>query len=334
MNLVQLTDRWILERRGPKAVLDPTRPYAAVWEEERDESGERASTAVVFLTNRECPFRCVMCDLWVNTLDDVVPDGAIAQQIRTALTALPPARQIKLYNAGSFFDAQAIPPSEDDDIARLLEPFERVIVEAHPAYLRGPYSERCLAFRDRLRAVRRAAGRDDGPGRRSATHEGGRLEVAIGLETAHPHVLARLNKRMTLDDFTGAAQFLRRHDIDVRAFILLQPPFMPAGEAVEWGCRSIDVAFDAGAGVCAVIPTRTGNGAMEAIGAVPPALTALESVIEYGLAIGRGRVFADLWDIERRFACRCSAARAARLRTMNDTQRIPTPILCDCTTRH
>jgi uncharacterized Fe-S cluster-containing MiaB family protein len=307
-----LSDQQIVELRGPKVVLDPSRAYAATWEQERDASGVLAPTAVIFLTNRECPFRCLMCDLWVHTLDDVVEEGAIAGQIRTALAELPEARQVKLYNAGSFFDSQAIPPADDEEIARLVGGFDRVIVEAHPAYLRGPYAERCLRFRDQL---------------------GRRLEVAIGLETAHPDVLERLNKRMTLDDFFRAAGFLREHDIDVRAFILLQPPLMMADEAVEWACRSIDVAFDAGAGVCSVIPTRGGNGAMELIGAEPPRLAALESAVEYGIASGRGRVFADLWDVQRFHTCRCSPHRADRLRAMNETQRIPSPVLCDCATR-
>lgn len=327
-----MNDRWVLDRRGPKAVLDPTRAYAAHWEEERDQSGALASTAVIFLTNRECPFRCVMCDLWVHTLDDMVPDGAIPEQIRIALAELPPARQIKLYNAGSFFDAQAIPPAEDDAIAERLAGFERVVVEAHPAYLRGPYGDRCLRFRNRLRDVSQTAAQ--GVVGSAFNRTVPRLEVAIGLETSHPEVLERLNKRMTVEDFRAAAGFLRDHDIDVRAFILLQPPFMAADEAVEWACRSIDTAFDAGASVCSVIPTRGGNGAMEALGALPPPLVALESVLEYGMAVGRGRVFADLWNIERLLVCRCSAARVERLRTMNATQRIPGSILCDCATRH
>jgi uncharacterized Fe-S cluster-containing MiaB family protein len=307
-----LSDAQILALRGPKTALDPQRAAAALWEEERGANGTLVPTAVVFLTNRECPFRCVMCDLWVHTLDDVIAEGLIPVQIRSALAGLPPARQVKLYNAGSFFDAQAVPPADDEAIAGVLASFERVIVEAHPAYLRGPYAERCLEFGNRL---------------------AGQLEVAIGLETAHPDVLKRLNKRMTLDDFVHAAGFLRDHDIGVRAFILLQPPFMHPDEAVEWGCRSIDAAVDAGAGVCVVIPTRGGNGAMELIGATMPRLTALESVVEYGIVSGGGRVFADLWDIERFYSCRCSPDRAARLRVMNRTQRIPPPILCDCTAR-
>jgi radical SAM enzyme (TIGR01210 family) len=314
----ELQDQFVLEHRRAKNRVDPYRPYATVWEEEPDGSGALVPTSVVFLTNRECPFRCVMCDLWTNTLDEVVPRGAVAQQIRTALAEMPPARQIKLYNAGSFFDPQQIPSEDDEEIAEIVAGFDRVIVEAHPAFLAGVHADRCRRFQSLLH---------------------GRLEVAIGLETAHPDVLARLNKRMTLDTFRRAADVLHRHEIALRVFVLLSPPFMRAGEAVEWACRSIDLAVESGATACSVIPTRGGNGAMEAIGDafVPPQLSALESVIEYGLGHGRARpfgravrVFADQWDIERFFSCTCSPARAARLAVMNREQRVTDRIVCEC----
>jgi radical SAM enzyme (TIGR01210 family) len=267
-----------------------------------------------------------MCDLWTNTLDESVPPGAIPAQIRTALAGLQLARHVKLYNAGSFFDPQQIPLEDDEAIARELEGFDRVIVESHPAFLAGAYAERCRRFKAAI---------------------GGRLEVAIGLETAHPDVLARLNKRMTLDALRRAADFLHGQDIDLRVFVLLSPPFMPAEQAVEWACRSIDLAAECGATVCSVIPTRGGNGAMEALGSayVQPGLPALESVFEYGLAQRRAaqserragplgpadmRVFADLWDVERFFSCDCSPARAARLATMNREQRVTDRVVCAC----
>jgi len=260
-----------------------------------------------------------MCDLWKNTLDESVPPGAIPAQIRTALAGLQPVRHIKLYNAGSFFDPQQIPIEDDAAIARVVEGFARLIVESHPAFLSGAYAERCRRFKAVI---------------------GGQLEVAIGLETAHPEVLARLNKRMTLDAFRRAADFLLGQDIDLRVFVLLSPPFMPAGEAVEWACRSIELAAECGATACSVIPTRGGNGAIEALGDAfaPPRLPALESVIEYGLARRAGpygsagmRVFADLWDVERFYSCDCSPARNARLVAMNREQRVMDRVVCTCT---
>jgi radical SAM enzyme (TIGR01210 family) len=311
MKSLLLHDDFVVQHRTLKPALDPHRAYASIWEEERDASGALAPTAVVFLTNKECPFRCVMCDLWVNTLDATVPRGAIATQIRDALAGLPQARQIKLYNAGSFFDPAAIPPDDDEEIAAVVSGFDRVIVEAHPAFLAGAYRERCLRFRDAI---------------------SGRLEVAVGLETSHSEVLARLNKKMTLDAFRRAANFLREHDIDLRVFILLSPPFMPRGEEVEWAHRSLDFAAECGASVSVVIPTRGGNGAMEAIGDAfhPPQLDWLESVVEYGLGLGGMRVFADLWNVERFFECRCSPDRAARLALMNREQKAPPRVRCLC----
>jgi radical SAM enzyme (TIGR01210 family) len=306
-------DRWVLERRPPRNRLDPWRAYAALAEQEPGPTGGAVDVATVFLTNRECPWRCLMCDLWRNTLEETVPDGAIAAQIRHALAMLPglePARShLKLYNAGSFFDPRAIPVAEYPEIARLASPFARTIVECHPALV-GP---RCREFRDRL---------------------GRPLEVALGLETAHPEVLQRLNKRMTLDQFRRAAGSLRQYDIDVRVFILVRPPWLSEAEGLEWARRSLDFSFDCGAATCSLIPTRAGNGAMEALAATgafePPSLASLERALEYGLSLKAGRVFADLWDVGAFARCpSCSEARIGRLRVMNATQDIPDPVACD-----
>jgi len=297
-------DRWILARRAARNALDPRRPYAYLVEDERAEDGAVVPVATVFLTNRECPWRCLMCDLWQNTLTEKVPPGAIPEQIDYALARLTSAWQIKLYNSGSFFDSQAIPVEDYEAIARRVAGFERVVVESHPALV-GP---RCVQLRDLLHPAR--------------------LEVAMGLETVHPEAGPRLNKRMTLDQFARAADFLQDLGVALRVFILVKPPFLDEAEALEWAVRSLDFAFDCGATVAALIPTRFGNGAMEALGEQghfsPPALATLEAALAAGIAMGRRRVFADLWDLERFSNCgHCFAARAERLRIMNLHQTIP-----------
>jgi archaeosine synthase beta-subunit len=296
--------------RPPKNAVDPARPYAFLVEAERTREGTVEDTAVVFLTNRECPFQCLMCDLWKNTTDERVPDGSITAQVAYALARLPPARHIKLYNAGNFFDAQSIPVADWPSIASLMRPFQTVIIENHPRLV----GARCLRFRDLLTPA---------------------LQMAMGLETVHAETLRRLNKGMTLADFEKAANFLTRHDIAVRAFILLRPPYLTEDEGVFWARESIRFAFDVGVECCVVIPTRAGNGAIEELQRrgdfTPPRLESLEEVLDYGIGLRRGRVFADTWDLERFFPCsRCGPQRVERLRTINLTQQSIPAIACSC----
>ena len=300
----------ILAARPGKHPVDPWRPYAYLVELERTEVGRIEPVATIFLTNRECPLRCLMCDLWRNTTDDPVPLGAIPRQIDYALERLPAARRIKLYNSGNFFDRRAIPPEDHPAIAERVRQFDRVIVENHPRWC----DERVVQFREQL---------DSG------------LEVALGLETIHPEVLPRLNKQMTADDFRRAAEFLVDHGIAVRTFILLRPPWLDEAEGVEWAVRSIEFAFECGADCCAVIPTRGGNGIMERLAREgvyrPPRIESLEAVMESVLPRASGRLFADLWDAESFSTCdQCAAARIERLRRMNETQQVAPRVECDC----
>ncbi len=310
-----LTDRDVLAARGPKDATDPWRPVTSFIEPERQADGRVLDVATLFLANRECPFRCVYCDLWKHTLDEPTPRGAIPAQIDAAFEKLSAeqlakARVLKLYNSGNFFDAAAIPSADWLAITERVQRFERVIVENHPLLI----DDRALRFRDLI---------------------GRQLEVAMGLETVHPDVLPRLNKRMTLADFAKAAQFLTTHDIAVRAFVLLRPPFLNEAEGIEWAIKSVEFAFDVGVNCCAVIPTRSGNGVMNQWQADgwfnEPRLASLELVAEKCLTFPRGRVFADVWDAERFAECRiCVAARIKRLQTMNLTQTVLRQVPCEC----
>lgn len=305
-----ITNKWILSKRGEKNDVNPREPYAFLVEKERLPDGTIAEVATIFLTNKECPFRCLMCDLWKNTTYETVPLGSISGQIEHALNQLPTVKHIKLYNSGNFFDKKAIPPGDYDSIIRMLHGFDTVLIENHPKLI----DNRVLDFRDKLKA---------------------NLQVAIGLETVHPIVLPLLNKQMTLQNFGSAAKFLARNGILSRAFILLRPPFLSESEGVEWAKKSIDFAFDSGVECCVVIPTRSGNGALNHLEQAgffhSPSITSLEVVLEYGISLNRGRVFADVWDLEQFSNCQnCLEPRKARLDAMNLQQKQLPLTKCHC----
>jgi len=306
-----INDEWILSCRGRKNTLDPFRPYAWLVEKERTPSGTIEDVLTVFLTNRECSFHCLMCDLWKNTVDEPLPGEALAGQLEWALNNAGTVKHIKLYNSGSFFDTRAVPLKERNAIASIVKGFETVIVESHPFFI----NDECPAFRDKT---------------------GADLQVAMGLECANPRILTLLNKCMTLGDFADRTGFLLDNDIFTRAFILLRPPFLEEDEAIFWAKRSIDFAFDTGCECCTVIPVRGGNGSMEKLQEKGlfglPSITSLEKVLEYGIEKQSGRVFADTWDLELFSNCnKCYKNRLDRITSMNLQQVIIREVYCECT---
>jgi archaeosine synthase beta-subunit len=308
-----------------RARLDSFRPQASFIEQERARDGSIAAVTTIFLTNRECPWRCVYCDLWKNTTTETVPRGAIPAQIDFALSQISNnlcggqlAQHIKLYNAGSFFDPKAIPPEDFPAIAESVQSFTHVIVESHPALI----GDATLRFHDLLR------------------HRGQTLEVAMGLEVADDPLLEKMNKRMTLALFRHAAEFLRSHGIALRVFVIVKPPFVRTdAEAELLARRSTDFAFDCGATAVSLIPGRFGPAALNDLALAgefaPPQLETIETALDYAVGLQRGRVFADLWDIEKLGGCPCcTKRRIARLQEINFNQCPQPRISCaQCATK-
>lgn len=304
----QTLDNLILAARGSRNVVDERHPYHVLVEPEYSAQGIVEDVLTVFLTNKECPFRCLMCDLWKNTTTESVAVGAIPAQIREALTQRAGARHIKLYNSGNFFDVQAIPQTDYQAIAALLTNFDTIVVENHPRLC----TERCIRFQQML---------------------DGQLEIAMGLESSDEETLKYLNKQMTTADFANACDFLRSHQIRIRSFVLLRPPGVTEAKGVEQAIESVRFAFDCGVECCAVIPTRSGNGIMDQLQQSgqfqPPSLRSLEKVLDETLSWNRGRVFADLWDAAKFGQCEtCASQRISRLAAMNQTQTVGQPIDC------
>ena len=301
--------------RPAKGRVDPFVAHGSLVEEERRPDGTVEQALTVFLSGAECPFTCSFCDLWQWTIDGPTPSGALTRQLETVLGALsvPLPHRLKLYNASNFFDDRAVPPGDLPAIAALATQFAAVTVESHA----NTIGARTLAFARQLT---------------------GRLEVAIGLETIHPVAVAHLNKRLDLARFDQAAGFLREHDVDLRVFVLLGAPYVPAHESIEWTTRTVEQAVKSGASVVSIIPVRAGNGELDRLAAMghftPPTLLELEAALDACVPFAETVVTADLWDVARLPACEhCRTARVERLHRLNVIGRAESRIACsacDC----
>ena len=304
-------DQQIRSLRPAKEHVDPYRAHGSLIEDERRPGGTTERALTVFLAGAECPYTCTFCDLWKWTIDGPTPPGALTAQLESILRAQagPLPDRLKIYNASNFFDQRAVPAEDVIGIARLAAPFAGVTVESHANTI-GP---RTLALARQL---------------------SGRLEVAVGLETIHPLAAERVNKRLDLGRFDWAARFLAENRIDLRVFVLLGAPYVPAGESVAWTVRAVEYAVERGAAMVSIIPVRGGNGEIERLESLGqftrPTLSQLEDALDGCLQFTDTVVTADLWDASRLIACdHCAAQRIERLRVVNVTGRAQTRI--DCT---
>lgn len=256
--------------------------------EAADAAGTPVNVTTIFLRGSECRYRCLMCDLWQHTYPGQTPRGSIAAQVagavgdclraegsRSDTELAKPPQWIKLYNASNFFSPVNVPVEDLDKVAACVQSYQRVVVENHPKLL----AKEIEHFKAQL---------------------GGRLEVAMGLETVHAETLLRLNKRMTTADFRAACLWLRQRDIDFRAFLLLRPPGMSRNEGIEWCWKSAEFARECGVRHISLIPVRGGNGAIERLVEMklfePPDAADLATAIKPLLQWEDVVVTVDLWD--------------------------------------
>jgi archaeosine synthase beta-subunit len=307
-----VADRRIRGLRALKPTVDPYRAHGSLLERERRPDGTIEQALTVFLAGAECPFTCSFCDLWRWTVDGPTPAGALPAQLSEVLGSLdgslPTPDRIKLYNASNFFDPRAVPVADLPRIAELASSFAGVTVESHARTIGAS----TLEFARRLT---------------------GRLEVAMGLETIHPVGAAQLNKRLDLPAFARAARQLTDNGMDLRVFVLLGAPHVPAEESVEWTVRTVEHAARCGAAVVSIIPVRGGNGEMERLAQLgaftPPVLSQLDAALDRCLGFPGTVVTADLWDVAQLPACaHCREARIARLRRLNETGASEPPVSC------
>jgi archaeosine synthase beta-subunit len=229
------------DRRPAPAGPDAAQRYVNQWVEDEAIGPDRVRAFVLILRTRGCYWAdlkgCSMCGYAKDTLGRSAIPAELAEQTRRALARYRGEPYVKIYTSGSFLDDREVDPESRERLVaafsgrarRLL--FETLPEFAHPGTLR-PLA---AAF-------------------------GGELEVALGLETTDPVVLARyVHKSASPEEYLAAADRVRAEGLRAKAYLLLKPPYLTEDEAIEDAVRSVGQAsarFDA----LSINPVHIQNG--------------------------------------------------------------------------
>ncbi len=218
------------DRRPDPVATESARRYVNQWVEEEAIGAERVRAFVLILKTRGCYWAdfkgCSMCGYAKDTLGRSATPEELREQLDRALVRYRDEPYVKLYTSGSFLDDREVDP---ESRLRIVGAFSgrarRLLFETLPEF----------ATPEALRPLR--------------DHFAGEVEVALGLESTDPDVLARyVHKNAPPSEYLEAGDRVRGLGVRAKAYLLLKPPYLTESEAIRDVVRSIGEAsprFDA-----------------------------------------------------------------------------------------
>jgi archaeosine synthase beta-subunit len=229
------------DRRPDPAAPEAARRYVNQWVEDEAIGTERVRAFVLILKTRGCYWAdakgCSMCGYAKDTLGRSATPQELAEQTSRALARYRDEPYVKVYTSGSFLDDREVDPaSRRAFVASFAGRAKRLLFETLPEF----------ATESSLAPLREAFD--------------GELEVALGLETTDPTVLARyVHKNAPPSEYLAAGDRVRALGLRAKAYLLLKPPYLTEQESVADVVRSVEEAaghFDA----LSVNPVHIQNG--------------------------------------------------------------------------
>jgi hypothetical protein len=206
----------VKDERRPRE-FDP-REIISTWTEKDLLRGKVVDAWVIIFRTRGCYWArasgCSMCGYVNDVAQEVTPDD-LAHQLRGVLARHAEQPLVKVYTSGNFFDDHEVSPGIRTTILKELgDRCEKVIVETLSHLLRRDQLDEALAHVDAL-------------------------EIALGLESTNETVLRQsVNKVWGLKEHARAAALAREAGATVKTYLLVKPPFLTEGEAIEDAVRS------------------------------------------------------------------------------------------------
>ena len=194
---------------------DPKKPVSC-WSEKDVLDDKIIDAFVIIFRTRGCSWAlnsgCSMCGYFNDSMWENVSNNDLLTQFDTAMKSYSGQKFVKIFTSGSFLDNKEINPNVRKEIlGKLIETVDKVSVESRPEFITdGKLSEIKEGFKSKT------------------------FEVGLGLETASDFIREHcLNKGFTFNDYKKAAKTLKKHNVKLKTYVLIKPPFLTEKESIN-----------------------------------------------------------------------------------------------------
>ncbi|MGP8329128.1 MAG: archaeosine biosynthesis radical SAM protein RaSEA [Methanosarcinaceae archaeon] len=213
------------QRIKPSALDKPS----AVWTGVDLLYGQKIKTLTIIFKTSGCRWGqaggCTMCGFVYDSAHTPPSPIDIEAQLDRALRKADNLDEfmLKIFTSGSFFDEREIVPQVRQSILRRLADDNRilkVLAETRPEFVTDEVMREC----------------DSIPGDT-------KFEIAVGLETSSDIIRKdSINKGFKFTDFVRASETAKKYGVTTKAYLMLKPPFLSEGEAINDMLQSVNDA--------------------------------------------------------------------------------------------
>lgn len=208
-------------REKQKRKINPPDRLTAVWIGKDLLEGNPVTSLTVIFQTSGCRWnRCSMCGYVYDSARFPPTREDLMKQFEYAMSRCSDNEFIvKIFTSGSFLDDSEIEQRVRKEMLTRLgenDRVKKVLAETRPEYVTD----------ERVREARTALGKT--------------FEVAMGLETSNDMIRKDcINKGFSFQDFIRASEIAKKNDTSVKAYLMLKPPFLSEGLAMNDMINSI-----------------------------------------------------------------------------------------------
>ena len=193
------------------------------WSEKDVLDGKIVDAFVIILRTKGCSWAqnsgCSMCGYFNDSLWKNISDDDLLTQFDAAMEKYEGQKFIKIFTSGSFLDDKEVTTNVRKKILKnLKETSDKISVESRPEFITD---KRLLEIKDILKSKI--------------------FEVGVGLETASDFISKHcLNKGFTFEDYIKAAKILKKHDVQLKTYVLIKPPFLTEKQSIQDAIKTVE----------------------------------------------------------------------------------------------